>query len=276
VLHRAEREGKTSALNRAVAEATGDILMFSDANTMYPAGCVRSLMRNFADSEVGGVSGRKLVLEDSEREASSGETAYWSYEASLKAAESLCGSIVTADGEIFAMRRSLFAPMPLSIVHDDMYLSLTIVAAGRRLVYEKDACSSEFASRTLVDEFHLKARYASAGFQILRAFRSMLLPPRSWFAVEFLSHKLLRWLVPFFLLGSLAASGLAGSLFFRVVFWAQLAFYAAALAGWFTRRLAAGILYFPVYFSAMNAAALYGFFRFVTTGQSTLWRKADR
>ena len=94
--------------------------------------------------------------------------------------------------------------------------------------------------------------------------------------MEFLSHKLLRWLVPFFLLGSLAASGLAGSLFYRVLFWAQLAFYAAALAGWFTRRLAAGILYFPVYFSAMNAAALYGFFRFVTTGQSTLWRKADR
>ncbi len=276
VLHRAEREGKTAALNRAVAEASGEILMFSDANTVYPADCLRKLVRNFADPEVGGVSGRKLVLEDAQREASAGETAYWSYEASFKAAESLCGSIATADGEIFAMRRSLFSAMPPTIVHDDMFLSLTIVRSGRRLVYERDARSFEYASRSLADEFHLKARYSSAGYQILRAFRGLLLPPRSWFAVQFLSHKLLRWLVPFFLLGSLIGSGMAGGLFYGSVFWLQIAFYVAALLGSAARKLTTGVLYFPLYFSAMNAAALYGFFRFVTTGQTTLWRKADR
>jgi cellulose synthase/poly-beta-1,6-N-acetylglucosamine synthase-like glycosyltransferase len=276
VLHRAGREGKTVALNRAVDEASGDILLFSDANTVYRSDCVRNLVRNFADPAVGGVSGRKVVLEDGNREASTGETAYWSYEAALKNAESLCGSIVTADGEIFAMRRRLFRPMPASIVHDDMYLSLSIVASGFRLVYDHDACSAEYASRTLLDEFHLKARYASAGYQILSTFRALLLPPRSWFALEFLSHKLLRWLVPFFLIGTLIAGGLADAPFYRWAFWAQVAFYAVALAGWTVRRFHAGILYFPLYFSAMNAAALYGFVRFVTTGQTTLWRKADR
>ncbi len=276
VLYRPEREGKTSALNRAVPEASGEILMFSDANTLYQPDCVRRLVRSFADPEVGGVTGRKLVLADASREASSGENAYWSYEGSLKAAESLFGSIVTADGEIFAMRRELYRPMPASIVHDDMYLSLTIIESGRRLVYEDRATSAEYASRTLLDEFHLKARYASAGYQIIHCFRRLLLPPRTWFAVEFLSHKLLRWLAPFFLLGSLVASGLSDSLFYRLAFWAQAAFYGAALLGWAVRALAAGILYFPLYFSTMNAAALYGFFRFLTTGQTTLWRKADR
>ncbi|HVX67200.1 MAG TPA: glycosyltransferase family 2 protein [Bryobacteraceae bacterium] len=276
VLHRAGREGKTAALNRAIAEATGDILMFSDANTVYRADCLRKLVRSFADPSVGGVSGRKIVLADASREASSGETAYWSYEAALKTAESLCGSIVTADGEIFAMRRSLFLPMPASIVHDDMYLSLAIVASGHRLVYENDACSAEYASRTFLDEFHLKSRYASAGYQILGVFRKVLLPPRSWFALEFLSHKLLRWLVPFFLLGTLVASGSTDAFLYRCAFWAQLAFYAAALTGFAVRHVKTGVLYFPFYFSAMNAAALYGFFRFLTTGQSTLWRKAER
>ena len=239
---------------------------------------MRKLVRSFADPAVGGVSGRKIVLEDASREArcATGETAYWGYEAALKTAESLCGSIVTADGEIFAMRRSLFRTMPPTIVHDDMYLSLTIVASGHRLVYENDACSAEYASRTLRDEFHLKSRYASAGYQILSAFRKLLLPPRSWFALEFLSHKLLRWLVPFFLMGTLAASGAADALLYRCALWAQLAFYAAALAGFAVRRAKTRVLYFPFYFSAMNAAALYGFFRFLTTGQTTLWRKAER
>jgi poly-beta-1,6-N-acetyl-D-glucosamine synthase len=260
-----------------LASAHGSILLFSDANTVYATATVGLMVRNFADPAVGGVSGRKVVLADDARVATDGETAYWTYEAWLKEQESLAGSIVTADGEIFAMRRSLYEPVPAAIVHDDMYLTLRIVQSGHRVVYEAAATSGEHASRTLYDEFHLKVRYASAGYQIVSQFGSLLLPPRSWFAVSFLSHKLLRWMAPFFLIVLFLASAAADGLVYRLMFLAQSAFYVAALAAYPLSQITrSGPLYFPLYFSVMNSAALYGFARYVTKGQTTLWRKAAR
>jgi cellulose synthase/poly-beta-1,6-N-acetylglucosamine synthase-like glycosyltransferase len=278
VLHRPEREGKTNALNHAVGTASSEILFFSDANTMYSPDVVGVMMRSFADSRVGGVSGRKVVLEDLGRDATRGEGAYWSYETSLKQAESEVASIATADGEIFAMRRSIFQPIPRHIVHDDMYLTVKIVEAGFRVVMEPDAKSAEFASRTLMDEFHLKVRYASAGYQILATFPGMLLNPTRWFAWVFFSHKLTRWMAPFFLLGALVSSALIPwSPFFLLVFWLQVAFYLMAVAaGLLPKKFCTGIVYFPLYFSLMNTAALYGAAKYVAVGQSPLWRKAQR
>jgi len=277
LLHRPERQGKSAALARAVAECGGDILLFSDANTDYSVDVIRNMVKHFADPEVGGVSGRKIVLEDGDRAATQGETAYWSYESSLKTWESAVGSIATADGEIFAMRRILFRALPASIVHDDMFLTLQMVQDGYRVVYEPAATSAEFASRTLFDEFHLKVRYASAGYQILARFRRLFLPVPTAFGWLFLSHKLLRWSAPFLLLAVFATSAALSGPFYDVMFWGQVAFYAAALAGLVTHRWTnVRLFYFPLYFSAMNTAALYGFVRYFLVGQSPLWRKAAR
>jgi poly-beta-1,6-N-acetyl-D-glucosamine synthase len=277
LLHQPQRQGKSAALARAVAHCTGDVLLFSDANTDYAPDVVQNMVKHFADPAVGGVSGRKIVLDDGQREATQGETAYWSYESSLKTWESAVGSIVTADGEIFAMRRSLFMALPASIVHDDMFLTLQMIQDGYRVVYEPAATSAEFASRTLFDEFHLKVRYASAGYQILARFRSMFLPVPTWFGLQFLSHKLLRWSAPFLLMTVFFTSAALDARFYQLMFWAQAAFYTAALAGLATHRRAhVRLLYFPLYFSAMNTAALYGFVRYFIAGQSPLWRKAAR
>jgi len=276
VLHKPRREGKTSAIDRAAATSRADILFFSDANTVYNENAVLHMVRNFADPSVGGVSGRKIVLDNAARGATAGEKAYWEYEVSLKMSESLLGSIVTADGEIFAMRRSLFKPIPAHIVHDDMYLTLTIVKAGRRVVYEHEATSAEFASPTLTDEFHLKVRYASAGFQIVATFPSVLLNPLRPFAWAFFSHKVLRWLAPVFLLTALFASAAAAPTpLYLAAFIVQCVLYGLAATGAVlnSRR---GLLYFLSYFAVMNTAALYGIARFLTTGQSPVWRKAQR
>jgi cellulose synthase/poly-beta-1,6-N-acetylglucosamine synthase-like glycosyltransferase len=277
LLHQPHRQGKTAALNRAVAATTGEIVLFSDANTFYAPATVERMVRNFADPDVGGVSGRKIVMEDRTRAATDGEIAYWAFETQLKQWESLAGSIVTADGEIFAMRRSLFQPIPRDIVHDDMYLTLGIVESGSRVVFEPQATSAEQASRTLYDEFHLKVRYASAGYQIVGHFWRLLLPPTSWFALEFVSHKLLRWMAPLFLVVLFVSSALAGGTTYLVLFTAQAAFYAIALVGWIAhKRIRPAPLYFPLYFTVMNSAALYGTARYVLRGQTTLWRKAAR
>jgi poly-beta-1,6-N-acetyl-D-glucosamine synthase len=277
LLHQPQRQGKTMALNRAVAATSGEIVLFSDANTFYAPATVERMVRNFADPEVGGVSGRKIVLDDATRAATDGEVAYWAFETRLKQWESDAGSIVTADGEIFAMRRSFFAPIPKHIVHDDMYLTLEIVSRGSRVVFEPQATSAEQASRTLYDEFHLKVRYASAGYQIVGEFFRLLLPPTSWFAVEFLSHKLLRWLAPLFLVVLLVSSALAGGGIYRVIFAAQASFYGVAVVGWLLHRwIRPAPIYFPLYFTVMNSAALYGTARYLLRGQTTLWRKAAR
>lgn len=273
------RRGKSMALNRAAAEAKSDILFFSDANTFYNRDAVRMMVRNFSDPKVGGVSGRKIVMEDDEREASAGETAYWGYETSLKQWESDLGSIATADGEMFAVRRVLFTPIPRDVVHDDMFLTLSIIDRGYRVVFDGEALSAEYASKTLKDEFQLKIRYASAGFQILSKFRRLFIPPRGWFAVGFVSHKVLRWLVPFFLIGALISSALANMWLYWVFFVLQVSFYLCALAGYLLSRGGSGVglLYFPMYFTVMNAAAGYGFVRhFFGGGQTTNWHRAER
>lgn len=279
VLYRPLRQGKTAALNHAVSSAKGEIVFFSDANTMYDPMVIQKIMRNFYDSSVGGVSGRKVILKDSERQTSQGETAFWNYEGWLKSKESHLGSIVGADGEIFAIRKNLFSPMAPTIVHDDMFLSLKIVEAGFRVIYEGEATSAEYSSKTLHDEFFLKVRYASAGYQILSEFRRMFLPPKTIFAFQFISHKLFRWLIPFFLLAMLLASAAIPSVWYQSLFWGQIFFYLAAVLGWvLMEKLGCiGIFYVPLYFCMGNAAALYGFFRhFFSAGQTSLWRKAER
>jgi poly-beta-1,6-N-acetyl-D-glucosamine synthase len=275
LLHAPTRAGKTAALSRAVRASNGEILLFSDANTMYGAAVVSTLVRNFADSNVGGVTGRKVVARDLERETTEGETAYWQYESWLKQSESAVGSIVTADGEIFAMRRELFDYPDRSVVHDDMYLTLRIIERGYRVVYEPAAVSMEASSRTVADEFHLKVRYASAGYQIVHLFSRMLCPPTSFFALEFLSHKVLRWLAPVFLLGAFVSSFWLP--FARLVVPVELAFLALAAIGALGRaHRPPFIVYAPFYFSAMNAAALWGLLRYASSGQTTHWRKAQR
>lgn len=277
VLHEPGRKGKTSALNRAAVVCTAEILFFSDANTEYQPDVIRKLVRSFADPEVGGVSGRKIILGDAERVATQGETSYWGYESFLKTCESRMGSIVTADGEIFALRASLFDPMPAEIVHDDMYLTLCLVRDGHRVVYDNEAVSGEHASKSLWDEFHLKVRYASAGFQIVRRFPWLTLLPVSLFGVQFLSHKVLRWTAPLFLIGTLVASALLPGTLYRAAFWAQALFYGCAAVGWLlpaARRPRP--LYYPVYFTMGNLAALTGLARALFRGQSTRWRRAER
>ncbi|GJL69850.1 MAG: glycosyl transferase [Nitrospirales bacterium] len=279
VLHQSLRQGKTAALNRAVSSATGEIVFFSDANTMYEPTVIQKIVRNFNDPSVGGVSGRKVILKDCDRQTSQGETAFWNYEGWLKSGESRLGSIVGADGEIFAIRRALFAPMPSFIVHDDMFLSLKIVEAGFRVIYEGEATSAEYSSKTLHDEFFLKVRYASAGYQILTQFPKMFFPPKTFFAFQFISHKLFRWLIPFFLLTMLLSSALIPSLWYHSLFWGQVSFYLTAVLGWVLMKKIghATLFYVPLYFCMGNAAALYGFFlHFFSAGQTSLWRKAER
>ena len=279
-LFAAPRKGKTAALNRAVSVANGEFIVFSDANSMYRPDAVSQLVANFADPTVGGVCGRKSIVRNDSRESSEGDSLFWHIESFLKIQQSRAGSITTGDGEIFSIRKKLYTTIPEEIINDDTAITFQIIEQGYRVVYEPKAVSAEEASIILEDDFNVKIRMVSGGYQTLQYFGKVICPPTSFFAVQFISHKVLRWTMPFWLAALLLVnSGLSGS-FYVTFLCLQLAFYLLAVAG-FIRKKTGGkvpaLLYIPLYYCTMNLAALKGLLSFLKNeSQINVWKKAAR
>ncbi len=290
-LYSRDRQGKAAALNRAVSIASGEWLVFSDANSFFSFDALKKLSVWFGDPKIGGVTGRKAILEQRDRESSRGDRLFWDVEARLKTAESRLGSIPTGDGEIFAVRRRAFKVLDSDMINDDTAITLDLIQQGLRVIYEPRALSEEKASISLEDDFRVKARMVLGGFQIMGRYRKFLFPPRTGFAIQFLVHKTLRHLMPVFLLLLLMASiplAFRGELaFYRGFLLLQSIFYLLAVVGFLTRRYVGNanhaskmverILYLPVYYCYMNLAALKGLFYFLSgTNGVAIWRKAVR
>ncbi len=278
VLHEPERRGKGAALNRAVAASDADVVVLSDANNFYSVDAIERLVARLEDPGVGGVTGAKKIFEARERAAAAGDGLYWRYESLIKTAESRLGGTVAADGEIFALRRAQYAPIPRHVVNDDMHLTLRLVERGLRLVYEPTATASEEGSFTIREDFNVKVRMIAGGLQNTCAeWRTVF--GSGAFTFKYLSHKILRWLMPLFMLGLLVSSALlARTTPYNLLFAAQLFFYGLAALGWWlnARGQRGALFYVPFYFVAMNAAAAGGLLRFLRGSQTPLWTKAAR
>jgi cellulose synthase/poly-beta-1,6-N-acetylglucosamine synthase-like glycosyltransferase len=278
-LHDPQRRGKAHALNRGVAAATSDVVVLSDANNFYSQDAISLLVARLSAQGVGGVTGVKKVIEDAARAASTGDGLYWKYESRIKQAESDIGGTVTADGEIFALWRRLYQPIPPGVVNDDMYLTLRLVEQGYRVEYESRATAVEQGSFTLREDINVKARMIAGGLQGLFADKRTIFFS-GWFSVRFFSHKTLRWLMPFVLAAAFVSNAaLLGSPGYRVLFVAQCALLAGALCGYVSyllRGQAPKIFYVPYYFVCMNLAVAAGWYRFVIGRQQVTWTKARR
>ncbi|MGH7449789.1 MAG: glycosyltransferase family 2 protein [bacterium] len=273
------RQGKMYALQAAAAGATGDIFVFSDANSIYAPSALRMLARNFADPEVGGVCGNQIYLQaKSADHCSKGETLYWSYDKWLKRMESLTGSIVSAHGAIYAIRRELYRPPASAAVTDDFAISTAVVEQGHRLVFESEAIAYEEPAPAANREFARKVRIMNRGLRGVMLRKTLLNPWRhGFYAVELFSHKVLRRLVPFFLL-SLYVSSVVLSFSHRFYFAAaagQTLFYALAGAGYLLRRHRLGRLkcfYLAFFYCLANTAALLAVVKLVGGRRIELWQ----
>lgn len=277
-LHEPERRGKSHALNRAVAASDADVLVLSDANNFYSKDAIRLLVARLREPGVGGATGAKKIYASRDRAASGGDGLYWRYESKIKLAESRLGGTVTADGEIFALRRDAYRPIPASVINDDMYLTFRLVEAGQKVVYEPSAVAVEEASMTIREDFNTKVRMIAGGMQSIRSeWRTIFCS--GWFSLKFASHKLLRWLMPLVLATLLVSSGmLVAQPLFRLLFGAQVLFYLLAVLGWMlnARNTRPAFAYVPFYFVAMNFAAAGGLWRYLRGRHSVLWSKAAR
>ena len=257
------RRGKARALNAAALEARGEVLVFTDANSLLDPDAVRHLARNFADPEVGGVCGNKRFRAANGADTTAeGEGLYWRYDKWQKEQETRIGSIFAADGTLHAVRRRLYAPIDDPAQADDIAISTRVVLQGSRLIYEPAAIAWEDAPMEGRDEFRRKIRVTNHSVRALLNLRSALWSS-GFYSVELISHKLLRHLAPFFMLPLLVSNlALAGTHpIFTAALWLQVAFYGLAAAGALLRATPAGrlrLVSVPYYFMLVNAAAFFG------------------
>ena len=271
------RHGKARALNAGVSVARGTILVFSDANSMFDRGALRALVSPFADPRVGGVAGDQRYLKGPTRAATAdGERCYWDLDRRLKQAQSRAGNVTSATGAIYAIRRSLFSPVPDGVT-DDFVTSTRVIAAGYRLVFASRAIAFEPVAPSSEIEFGRKVRVISRGFQSVTTMRALLNPLRhGFYAVQLLSHKVLRRLVTVplvILFGTSLLLWTHGPLY-QAAALAQLLLYGCAALGLVSHRTRIGqtrILTLPFFFVAVNVAATIAAVRHLAGRRVVLW-----
>lgn len=256
------RTGKAGALNSAVARATGEILVFSDANSMFAPDALRRLAAPFADPSVGGVAGDQRYLPDADDGGvAKGERGYWDLDRAIKQAESAAGNVISATGAIYAVRRSLFGPVPDGVT-DDFATSTAVIAQGRRLIFAPDAIAYEAVGGSAEIEYGRKVRVMTRGLNGVVLRRALLDPRRhGFYAVQLLSHKVLRRLmaVPLLVLAATALRLARRGPFYLAAATAQTAVYALGAAGLLLGRRAISrhrLLALPAYFCLVNLASL--------------------
>jgi len=268
------RAGKTAALNRAAAEARGEILVFSDANSLYASDALRRLVAPFADPEGGYVTGRMVYRAPDGSLTGEGCSAYMRYENALRRWETGVGSVVGVDGGIDAVRRENYVAMRPD-QQPDFVLPLSVVEQGKRVVHAPDALLYEDALADSGDEFRMRVRVTLRAWHALCDKAALFDPRRTGlFAWQLFSHKALRYLAPVFQALALATNlALAGRApVWNVLLGLQGLFYATALLGLVTGgRGVPGAVVFPYYLCLLNSAAGVALLKFLRGERQVVW-----
>lgn len=271
-----DRRGKTSVLNRTIPQASGEIVVLSDANSMYEPDAVRKLVRHFIDESIGVVCGKLVLLTNDGKRTEEGY--YWKYECMLKSMESKLGALLGANGGIYAIRKGLFEPIPDDTLIDDFVIAMKVKEKEFDVIFEQEAIAYEEAAHDVRAEFVRRVRIGAGCFQAIPITKRLLNPMRGSVAFAYWSHKIIRWNVPFLLCAAFASNIiLLGNPFYLSLFALQLLFYITALTGHIlNKRESGGLLSIPYYFGSMNLALLFGFFRFITKTQKVTWKRTER
>ena len=275
-----DREGKAATLFRSVPKTKGEILVFSDANATYTKEAIKKLVRNFADKNVGCVSGRLCYKNSQNSTSGKGEIYYWNYETFLK---KVCSRLFIqngVNGSIFALRREAYLPLS-KYRGDDFELPINAAIHGYGVVFEPDAVSYEEVSETFNQEFKRKVRVASWNFRSgLILLSEALKRGRLFVAFHLVSHRMLRWCIPLFLI-SVFISNLFlvtnDNRVYLLVFIIQDVFYVTAAISFFMDRVfskkSQKLLFLPYYFCMVNYASLRGVFGAIFRKAEIVWEK---
>jgi glycosyltransferase involved in cell wall biosynthesis len=252
--------GKAACLNDAIEWAQGEVVVFTDARQMLETGALRLLLENFADPDVGCVSGELMLGDPSNGERSTGMGLYWRIEKKVRELESASGSVVGATGALYAVRRELLTPVPAGAILDDVYIPMQVARQGMRVTFDPRARAWD--DRTL-----------SGNYQLLQI-APWLVTGQNPIRFEFVSHKLLRLVVPVALAAMLLLPLAIRTPLYWGIFIGQLLFYAMSLLS--LGRVAGGGIFARIAdaagtFVVLNSAAVVALANFVA-GKRTEWR----
>jgi cellulose synthase/poly-beta-1,6-N-acetylglucosamine synthase-like glycosyltransferase len=268
------RRGKFHALNHGVEHARHDIIVFSDASTHFAPDAVKNLVRHFSDPRMGVVCGAVRLVGNAESRQTEG--LYWKYESSLRLMEARLGATLYASGCIYAVRRQCYRPLAPQDLTDDLVIPLRARRLGYRVVDDPEAWATEFSADSVKGEFTRRVRLALGGFRTLKEI--VCLPLWNFTGIAFLSHKLLRWILPFLLIGLLVSNGfLLQSPGYQMALVAQSCFYLWAALGFLFRRQMQSSRYalFGYFLVTIQLAFLVGFWRFLLGRPGSAWQRVS-
>jgi len=268
------RRGKTFAQNEGVRQCSGEVVVFSDATTVYHPQSIRRLMAHYADPKVGAVSGRyKYFDAEGASPTGLGSVAFWNYENLIKMMQSRIATLTGCSGCIYSVRKSCYVPLPQDAC-SDLVEALRIVENGFRVAFEPAALAYEETTVSSRQEFRMRVRVGTRGMRGVLGVPRLLTPwRRPWIAFQLTSHKIMRWLVPVFLVACfVSCSALAAQPLFRWLFALQVAFYGFALLSlvlpvhryW-------KLLGLPLFFCTLNGAVAVSLVEVVRGRRYTTW-----
>ncbi len=266
--------GKATALNHGVAEAKGEIIVFTDARQTIASDALKNLVENFGDPSVGCVSGELIIEEHRSSAFAGGVGLYWRLEKKIRDWEGLAGSMVGATGAFYAVRKHLLLPLPQETILDDVLIPFQVVRQGQRVVFEPKALAWDDLKPGPKQEFRRKVRTLIGNYQLLQL-APWVLTRSNPLRFQFICHKLLRLLVPFALVGLLVSTFWIRIDIYGQALVVQLVFYALAALSIFRprARIISRLSDIPLTFIVLNIAAAVAFFYFVT-GRKAVWARS--
>lgn len=263
--------GKAAGVNDALRIADGQIFVFTDARQKIEAQAVRRLVENFADPKVGAVSGELMLGDPALGETGQGMGLYWKLEKKIRELESASGSVVGATGALYAVRRELAVELPPDTILDDVYVPMHVAEQGFRVLFDGRARAWDTPDLGADREFRRKVRTLTGNYQLLQL-APWVLRRRNPLRFEFISHKLVRLMAPLFLVGIFLASGFLPGMLFRILFWAQIAFYCSSLISCLHYDLGpvSRVCNIAHTFVSLNSAAVVAFSNYIS-GNMRVW-----
>jgi len=274
-----QRRGKVNVLNDTIERARHNIIVLSDANTMFKRDALRKLVRYFSDDSVGSICGGLSFVNAEGSKIGELEEVYWRFETFLKIMEGRRGALLGGNGAIYAIRKDLFEKCPEDTIVEDFFIPMKILEKGYKVIYVPEACAIEEASKKIVQEKHRRIRIGAGDFQALFRLLPLLNPFKGFVSLAFWSHKVLRWFAPFFLLLLFVTNlMLIENQIYFLLFILQSAFYISAIIGQVLSWSGINIKIFSLcyYFVSMNLALFLGFVKYITGGQSVAWKRTER
>lgn len=273
------RVGKTETQNQAVRQARNEIIIFSDATTQYESQALRKIVRNYNDPEVGAVSGRYEYFNPTGAAIGVGSVYFWKYENFIKRTQTRIHTITGCCGCIYSVRKAAYQPLPADII-SDLCEPLAVLAQGYRIVFEPEAIAYEETTEKTSEEFNMRVRVAVRGMRGLLFMKKLFNPFKYGFvSYQLFGHKVMRWLVPVFVLVAFAANAfLLDQWFYQITFALQAAFFILAGLGFLAARSNLKLLpvSVPLFVVTVNLAMLTAMWRVIKGVRAVTWETVRR